>query len=169
MNPTVNIFATAFKVMVICARLGQHEQAGKRGWLIAVAAYKYEKGINIFIMMISTGLHCIKRLWNIYSRHILQLLSLFRPYQALFSIFIKCRRRWTSPESSAEDWSDYLAFPGTTKNAALRTFTGLKKPLLWFSTSRSPWFPRNFFHVHIKFTSRLFQFVTTWCQVVMMM
>lgn len=101
-------------------------------------------------MMISTGLHCIKRLWNIYSRHILQLLSLFRPYQALFSIFIKCRRRWTSPESSAEDWSDYLAFPGTTKNAALRTFTGLKKPLLWFSTSHCPWFPRNFFHVHMK-------------------
>ena len=40
MNLTVNIFATTFKVMVICARLGQHEQAGKRCWLMAVAAYR---------------------------------------------------------------------------------------------------------------------------------
>ena len=61
-----------------------------------------------------------------YSRHTLQLLSPWRPYQALFNIFIKCRR-WKSPESSAEDWSDYLALPGTTKNAALGTFPGLKK------------------------------------------
>ena len=41
---------------------------------------------------------------------------------------------------------------------------GWKNTLLWFSTSHSPWFPR----AH-KITSRLFQFVTTWCQVVMMM
>ena len=37
----------------------------------------------VFIVMISSGLQCIKRLWNIYSRHLLRVLLSSRPWQAL--------------------------------------------------------------------------------------
>ena len=102
-------------------------------------------------MMISTGLHCIKRLWNIYSRHILQLFSPWRPYQAstLQHIHQMSEMNLTWKQRWGLEWLS--CSPRNHQERCSRNFPGAeKKPLLWFSTSHCPWFPRNFFHVHMK-------------------